>query len=427
MRRTTVVVVGGGQAGLAMSRCLTDLAVDHVVLERGAVAQSWRSERWDSLRLLTPNWSSRLPGFAYQGPDPDGFMTASEVVGYLDRYQRSFGAPVETETAVCRMTGSSSGFSLTTDQGQWHSRAVVIATGAFSHPAIPAWAGELPASIVRLAPVGYRNPSQLGGRRVLVVGASASGAQIAEELVVSGHQVTLAVGEHVRVPRTYRGRDIHWWLEVMGRLDERYDQVEDLNTARRRSSLQLVGSAPPRDLDLNSLAALGVGLVGRVMGADERRVVLSGSLANVAKLADLKLNRLLDEIDTFAAGAGLAGLGPVWRPAPTDVPPNPPNTLDLAEIDSVVWATGCRPRYPWLPGGLLDAKGGLRHDGGVIVDQPGLYVLGLPFLRRRKSSFLDGVAGDAVILSGHLRGFLDQGCRRVSDYGRRIRLSADSR
>ena len=406
MHATTVTIIGAGQAGLAMSRCLTERSIDHVVLERGEIANSWRTERWDSLRLLTPNWMSRLPGHQYRGDDPDGFMTGAEVVGYLDEYQSSIDAPVMSHTSVDRVATVDGGYRVSTNQGEIATRAVVIATGACSTPRIPALAAELPERISQLAPIHYRNPDQVGDGRVLVVGASASGAQLADELRRSGRDVTLAVGDHVRLPRTYRGMDIHWWMDTIGLLDDRYDEMEDINRARRLPSLQLVGSPEKRTLDLNSLHAGGVQLVGRLAGISGSTAQFSGSFANQCSSADLKLGRLLTSIDEYATANGLdTEVDAPDRPAPTAVP-QAATTTDLADIDTVIWATGFRPNYPWLEPHLLDHKGAIRHDGGVM-DAAGMYVLGLPFTRRRKSSFLDGVGPDAQELSVHLAQHLD--------------------
>ncbi len=400
-RTTDVVVIGGGQAGLGMSRCLTDRSIDHVVLERAEVANSWTTERWDSLRLLTPNWMSRLPGFSYRGPDPDGYMTAGEVATLLDTYRRSFDAPVRTGVAVTRIATDGDRHVVETTEGPWSSAAVVMATGACSTPHVPALAADMPEYIAQVTPIAYRNPGRIGEGGVLVVGASASGLQIADELARAGREVTLAVGDHVRLPRTYRGMDIHWWMDTIGQLDERYDEVEDLARARRLPSLQLVGTPERRTLGLNTVAAQGVQLVGRLVGRNGDRAQFSGSFANMCASADLKQGRLLDRLDEYAAEHGLdAELGAADRPEPTMVG-RAPLDLDLRSIGTIVWATGFRPTYPWLDESHLDARGRLVHDGGVL-SAPGLYVLGLPFLRRRKSSFIDGVGPDAIELVDHL-------------------------
>jgi putative flavoprotein involved in K+ transport len=389
-----------------MSRCLTERSVDHVVLERGEVANSWRTERWDSLRLLTPNWLTRLPSHRYDGDDPDGYMTADEVVRFLAGYGERIAAPVRTHTEVESVVTTGSGFHTTTTTGPIHSAAVVVASGACSNPHVPALGAELPSRIHQLTPIEYRNPDALGDGRVLVVGASASGAQIADELRRQGRDVVLAVGDHVRLPRTYRGMDIHWWMDAIGTLDERYDEMEDIQRARHLPSLQLIGSPEKRTLDLNALHAAGVQLVGRFAGVNGSTAQFSGSFANFCHAADLKLGRLLDTIDDFALEHGLdAEIGPTERPGRTAVPVAP-TTLDLAAIGTVIWATGFRPQYPWLEDDLVDHKGQIVHDGGVMR-RPGMYVLGLPFTRRRKSSFIDGVGPDAVELGDHLAQHLD--------------------
>jgi putative flavoprotein involved in K+ transport len=411
-RNVSAVIVGGGQAGLAMSRSLTERSIDHVVLERGDVAHSWTTERWDSLRLLTPNWLSRLPGCTYDGPDPDGYMTAAEVAAHLRRYREVIGAPVISGTKMESVATAGSGFRVHTDDGVWHARSVVVATGACSTPRVPAVARELPERIRTITPVSYRNPSQLDDGRVLVVGASASGLQIADELARSGREVTVAVGEHVRMCRTYRGMDLHWWLDRLGILDERYDEVDDIQRARRLPSLQLIGSPERRDLDLNALSDRGVDLVGRLVGCATGKLQFSGSFANLCASADLKLNRLLDSIDAYALEHGLdAALTAADRPAPTRVG-EPALEMDAATLGTIVWATGYRPEYPWLDPRLLDPKGAVVHDGGVMAC-PGMYVLGLPFMRRRKSSFLDGVGADTADLVGALHASLDESAARI--------------
>lgn len=401
MYDTDVVVIGGGQAGLAMSHCLTESSIDHVVLERGESANSWTTERWDSLRLLTPNWLSRLPGWQYRGDDPEGYMTATEVAAHLAAYGKSFGAPIVTGTTVREVTPGFPGFRVETDNGVWRSRAVVIATGACSTPKIPAIADSLPRHVRQIAPIHYRNPNQLDDGRVLVVGASASGIQIADELARSGRDVTVAVGDHVRLPRSYRGMDIHWWLDTIGLLDERIEEIDDLARARRIPSLQLIGTPEHRTLDLNSLSGAGVSLTGRLAGINGSTAQFSGSFANHCASADLKMNRLLERIDEYATGHGLdREVGAIERYDATDIG-SPRLTLDLDGVDTVVWATGFKPNYPWLPESVLDRKGAIVHDGGVLP-VPGMYALGLPMLRTRKSVFLDGVGADAIAIGERL-------------------------
>jgi putative flavoprotein involved in K+ transport len=400
----TTIIIGAGQSGLAMSRHLTARSIDHVVLERGEVANSWRTERWDSLRLLTPNWQSRLPGYAYDGADPDGFMAMPEVVRYLERYAEISGAPVVTGTRVMAVRQARGAYEVSTDQGAWRCRTLVIASGACNIAAIPALSARLPEKVVSLTPMQYRNPNLLPEGGVMIVGASASGMQLAREIRTSGRQVLLSVGEHVRMPRCYRGKDIQWWMDATGAMDVRYNALEDIDRARRLPSLQLIGTPEHATIDLNSLRKLGVELVGRVVGLSDGKAQFSGSLANNCALADLKMNRLLTSIDDWVNANGFADRFPApVRYEPTDVGPETKLSVDLhdSSISTVIWATGYRPDYSWLDIPVLDRKGRIRHEGGVVA-APGMYVLGLPFMRRRKSSFIDGAGDDAADLAAHL-------------------------
>ncbi|HTJ33831.1 MAG TPA: NAD(P)-binding domain-containing protein [Dactylosporangium sp.] len=402
----TAVVVGAGHAGLAASHFLAARSIDHVVLERGVVANSWRRERWDSLRLLTPNWLTRLPGHAYDGADPDGYMTAAEVAAFIAHYAAAGRAPVRDHTAVTRVGRIDGGYHIETDGGELHSRAVVLASGACNRAVVPPLSAAVPAAVEQRTPLDYRGPDDLPDGRVLVVGASATGVQLAAELRRSGRPVTLAVGEHVRMPRTYRGRDVLWWMHSSGVWDQRYDEIEDLDRARRLASPQLVGAPARATLDLNTLAAEGVELVGRLAAVRDGRALFSGGLRSLFSLADLKLARLLDTFDAWAQAAGVEA-GPPERFEPTRAPAAPRLNVDLrgGEIRTIVWATGFRPAYEWLDVPVLDAKGRLRHNGGA-VDAPGLYALGLPVLRRRKSTYIHGIEDDARDVVEHLARYL---------------------
>jgi putative flavoprotein involved in K+ transport len=401
-------VIGAGHGGLAASHFLSKHAIDHVVLERGEVANSWRCERWDSLRLLTPNWLSRLPDHDYDGPDPDGYMTMGEVVEFLERFATRSRAPVRTGTTVTSLRHTGDGYDLTTTGDEFRCRAVVIASGACNRASVPQFADAVPPDVIQVTPLDYRDPAQLPDGGVLVVGASATGVQLAAELQRSGRPVTLAVGEHVRLPRLYRGRDVLWWMDASGLWDQRHDEVDDLDRARRLPSPQLVGTAERQTLDLNALTAMDIELVGRWAAIRDGRALFSGGLRNLFSLADLKLARLLDTFDEWARTTGRdATLDPPERFAPTQVPASTRLQLDLrtGEITTVVWATGFRPDYSWLDVPVTDAKGRLIHDGGVL-DRPGLYALGLPVLRRRKSTFIHGIEDDAREVIDHLARYL---------------------
>ena len=401
MKQTDVVIIGGGQAGLAMSRSLSDLAIDHVVVERGRVAERWRSERWDSLRLLSPKWQTRLPGFRYDGRDPDGFMTMPEMISFLERYAGSFAAPIQQETTVLAVRRRGDEYRVQTDQGPWQTPNVVIATGHCDTPFVPAMANGLSRAVHQIVPSEYRNPDELPPGEVIVVGASASGIQVALEVHRSGRPVTLAVGRHTRVPRRYRGRDISWWLEQTGIWGERAEDAFDIGSAREQPSLQLVGSPDHRTIDLGVLQNEGVRLVGRAEAADRARLYLRDDLPRTVGAAERKLDRVIARIDAFIAATGGEASAPDRRPS-IEVRSSP-TAIDVraSGIRTIVWATGYRRRYPWLAVPVLDARGELVHRGG-ITPSAGLYALGLNFLRRRKSSFIDGVGDDARALAHHI-------------------------
>jgi putative flavoprotein involved in K+ transport len=400
MARIDTIIVGAGQAGLALSRCLSERGREHVLFERGRIGERWRSERWDSLRLLTPNWLSRLPGHPDAGRDPDGFMTRTEVVDYLADYARAIDAPVRERTAVVAATPYAGGWRVVTDQGTWTGRRLVVANGDCDRPRLPSFACELPGALEQVTPTTYRNPAALPAGGVLVVGASASGVQLADELRRAGREVVIAVGRHNRLPRRYRGRDVFHWLDRQGVLDRTLDEMPDAEEARREPSLQLAGGDPAETLDLARLAARGVRLAGRLTGIAGWRAGFAGDLPLTTRAADLRLRRLLDRIDRHIAAHGLDRRLPPAEPVAPVAAGAGPAEIDLraAGIRTVVWATGYRPSYPWLHAPVFDRGGGIVHLRGRTA-VPGLYVLGLHFLIRRRSNFLGGVGLDAAELA----------------------------
>lgn len=429
-----VVIIGAGHAGLAMSRRLSERSIDHIVIERGEVANSWRTERWDSLRLLTPNWHARLPGMAADdGPasrDPDGFMRSAAVAALIERYAATIDAPVVDGTTVTRLgrrdDGYGYGYEVVTDRGAWTCAAAVIANGGCAVASVPTFAAALPPSVASMTPIAYRNPRQLAAGAVLVVGASATGVQLADEIHASGRPVTLAVGEHVRMPRSYRGRDIFWWTETAGILDERDDEVDDLVRARHLPSPQLIGTPERRSIDLNSLRDAGVRIVGRLGRIHDGTAQFSGALANVCALADLKLDRLLGALDDTARTMGFDDeVGHPERFEPTRTSRLPAGELDLAAegIRTVIWATGYRPDHRWVDLPVFDHKGRIRHRGGIVDGAPGVYVLGLSVLRRRRSSFIGGAAGDTAELADHLHLHLHLDATTTTRVRERTRVS----
>jgi putative flavoprotein involved in K+ transport len=403
VRRATTIVIGAGQAGLAMSHCLSELGIDHAVLERGQVAERWRATSWDSLRLLTPNWMSRLPGFRYDGDDPDGFMSATDLVSLLERYARISRAPVYGGTTVDVVEPGPDGFRVRTNRGGWSASSVVIATGYCDLPFVPEMHKELSPAIHQLVPGDYRSPEQLPDGGVLVVGASATGVQLADELQAAGREVLLAVGRHTRLPRRYRGRDILWWLDRLGILSAPIEAVHDIAISRDKPSLQLVGRADCATIDLASLHARGVRMAGRLIAIDRRHARFDSDMTGSMAAADVKLAEIRGRIDQFIAAHE------VWAAAPEPFIPTWPLSMDgPADLDldaegirTVIWATGFRRAYRWLRIPVLDGSGEIQHRAG-ITPCPGLYVLGLNFQRRRNSSFIDGVGSDARFIAREL-------------------------
>ena len=404
MNRVDTLVIGGGQAGLAMSRCLSDRSIDHVVLERGRVAERWRTERWDSLRLLTPNWQTRLPGFQYHGPEPDGYMPMTELVGFFERYAASFRSPIELGTTVLAVEREGPHFRVETSRGNWHACHVVIATAYSDRPFVPPQAQHLSRRIVQIVPTQYRNPAQLPPGGVLVVGASATGVQLADEIHASGRPVTLAVGRHQRLPRTYRGRDILWWLDAMGVFDATTEDVFDVHTSQSQPSLQLVGRAG-RSLDVAILQQRGVKVLGRLIAAEYEHVLFDDDLVATTTASDVKLAQVLQRIDAFISSTPVNAVAPrePFEATWPSVLGTAKTTVDLraAGIETIMWATGFARRYPWLKVPVFDEHGEIRHRGGVTA-VPGLFVLGMHFQRSRKSAFIDGVGNDAAFLADRI-------------------------
>jgi len=415
MPRTDVIIVGGGQAGLVMSRSLSLRGIDHVVIERGRIGERWHAERWRSLHLLTTNCMSALPGLPHVGRDPDAFMPAKDFAAYLGRYANAIASPVINGADVLKVEPDAGGFRVATTAGLWRSRAIVVATGACETPFRPPMARALASSVLQMSPTEYWQPGELPQGGVLVVGASSTGAQLAEEIHASGRRVILSVGEHTRVPRRYRGRDIYAWMETAGILDDPALEGGNLDAARRQPSLQVVGRPDNRDLDLGVLSRLGVRLVGRLSSVDGAKAGFAGDLARTTQASHLRMSRILDRIDACIEERG--------REAPAADPlarvpflaAADPQILDLQRerVRTVVWATGYARRYPWLRSPVLDGRGEIVHRGGVTAS-PGLYVLGLTFLRRRRSSFINGCGLDAEDLAPIVEAHLGRPAREAA-------------
>ena len=413
MQKTDVIIIGGGQAGLAMSRVLQTRGIDHLVIERGEIAERWRSERWDSLRLLTPNWMTRLPGHRYEGPDQDGYMSRNDVISFLSGYGERNSAPVLTRTEVHRVVPMSGGYEAATSSGVFTARAVVLATGYCDHAHVPAFANSIPESVKQISPSEYKNPGCLDPGATIIVGASATGLQLADEINTSGREAIVCVGRHIRMPRRYLGHDIMHWLDCMGMLDQTWKEVPDIDKARRQPSLQLVGRPDARDLSLGDLAKSGVRIVGRSLDADRNGMRLSTDLSMTVSLAEHKLSGLLSRIDNFARASGIDTID-ACRPVPLALT-SATQTVDFKSenIGNIVWATGFKRDYNWLNVPVLSEAGELVHQGG-ITPSPGLYALGLPFMRRRKSTFMDGVGADAIDLAHFIEAHLSSANHRAA-------------
>jgi putative flavoprotein involved in K+ transport len=399
MERTDVAIIGGGQAGVALSHCLARVGIDHLVLERGRVGERWLSGRRSGLRLLTPAWMTRLPGFAPPAIHPDSFLPIGEFAALLDRHAGVHALPLLRETAVEAVVQWGDSFGVTTSGGTILARAVVIATGACDHAAVPSWAAALPAAVTQVTSDRF-DPAVLPPGGVLVVGASASGAQIAAELAAKGRAVTLATGRHVRAPRRYRGRDLFEWLDACGFLRE--PRPAGGASVPSAPSLPLAGGPVPgagEAFGLDRLHRMGVRVTGRALGLSGATMHLAPTLPSEVASAERRRRRLLAAIDVHIAQSGDAAVPEpeAWEPPPLLL--DAPERIDLVRdgIRSVVWATGYRRSYPWLKLPALGSDGEILQSGGVS-SIPGLFSLGLPFMRHRSSALIDGVGRDVEAL-----------------------------
>jgi putative flavoprotein involved in K+ transport len=388
------VIIGGGQAGLTMSHCLTQRGLRHIILERKRIAERWRSERWDSLRFQFPNWAMRLPDFAYVGEDPDGFAPRDQIIRFIEDYAAFIQAPIRTGTDVRSLRREAGLFRLDIGDQAIAARNVVIATGPYQRPAIPQAAPRL-GDVLQIGASAYLNPAQLPAGGILVVGSGASGCQIAEELLQAGRHVVLSVGAHRRVPRRYRGRDIIWWINALG-LDEK---VAD-EGAVRQAPLLISGANGGHTVDLRRFAASGMVLAGRFQDACNGTALFAPDLAASLNGGDESYAAFIQAADAYALRADLpeADEPDLDYPQPVRV-----ETLDLhaSGITSVIWATGYRYDFGWVGLDIFGPTGEPAHRRGV-TDVPGAYFLGLPFLYKTKSSFLSGVGEDAAYLADQI-------------------------
>ena len=394
--RIEVVVVGAGQAGLAVSHELTSAGVEHVVLERSRIGQSWRG-RWDSFCLVTPNWFCQLPGHHYDGDDPDGYMPRDDIVAYLERYAAGFDAPVREGVDVTSLgPGTDGGFLLETSAGEIAGRTVVLSAGAYQRPHRPG-ANTLPKGLLQIDVHDYRNPAELPAGAVLVVGSGQTGCQIAEELHLAGRDVALACGRASWFPRWLGGRDLSWWAQETGFLDVTVESLPD-PTARLYANVQASGAGGGHDLHYRTLRKLGVTMVGRFLGADGRRARFAPDLAASVAWGDARNAQLMDLVRKVVAERGLPAFD---IPAPEPFDGDAPEELDLSDFGTVIFTSGFRPDYErWVHcPGAFDEYGFPVHVEGASTVAPGLYFVGVHFLRKRKSSLMNGVGEDAGIVA----------------------------
>jgi cation diffusion facilitator CzcD-associated flavoprotein CzcO len=398
MEQVETLVVGGGQAGLAVSRELGVRGVEHVVLERGRIGQTWR-DWWDSFCLVTPNWSVRLPGHHYDGSDPDGFMPRDDVVAYLERYAASVSAPIREGIEVRSLESTDHGrFVARTTAGVYRAEHVVLANGSYQRPHLPAGAADLPADLLRIDVTGYRNADALPDGHVLIVGSGQSGCQLAEELYKAGRDVFLACGRAPWAPRRIGDHDIVWWGAESGFLDLGLETLASPE-ARLDANILTTGHRGGHDLHLRTLQELGVTLMGRFVGASGSRASFAPDLAATVAWGDERYHRLMDMLRAFASSRSIE-LPDLAEPPPFDAS-SVPEELNLAGFGAVIFTGGFRPDYgSWLAWPeAFDSLGFPRQHDGASTVVPNLYFVGVHFLRKRKSSTFYGVGEDAAVVA----------------------------
>ena len=398
-----VVIVGGGQAGLSMSYCLKERGLDHIVFEKNQIASAWRSQRWDSFCLVTPNWQCQLPGYPYKGNEPEGFIKKDEIVAYIENYARSFNPPIQEGVEVLNLRRGDRGiFEVTTSIGDYTADQVVVAAGAYHQPKIPKIAERLPEHILQVHSSKYKNPESLPEGAVLVIGTGQSGCQIAEDLHLAGRKVHLCVGSAPRSPRRYRGKDAVEWLDLMGYYELSIDQHPQKEKVRSKANHYLTGRDGGREIDLRRFALEGMQLHGRLKNIASNKLEFFNDLKQNLDGADAVSESIKKTIDNFITKNNLDApiehpYQPVWQPA-MDIP-----DLDLAEanITTVIWCTGFQSDFSWIEIPVFDGKGYPGHDRGV-TEVKGLYFLGLPWLYTWGSGRFSGVARDATYLADYI-------------------------
>ncbi|OYV36389.1 MAG: FAD-dependent oxidoreductase [Rhodospirillales bacterium 20-64-7] len=401
--RYEVVIIGGGQAGLSLARLMAQAGIDYVVLERAERFHAWKQQRWDSFCLVTPNWQCRLPGYAYAGDDPHGFMVKQEIIAFVEGFCASFAPNIREGVEVTALLPAREGYEIRTSTGVLRAAHVCIATGGYHTPITPRMAERLPARLMQVHANEYRNPAQLPDGAVLVVGTGQSGCQVAEDLHLAGRRVHLAVGSAPRVSRFYRGRDIVDWLQDMGHYDLPVSDHPMQESVRGKANHYVTGRDGGRDIDLRKFAAEGMALHGHLAGIAAETLNFADDLAQNLDQADRVNDRIKDSIDAFIANQAIAAPTeprsvPLWRPGPEDPP------LDMARegINSIVWCVGYRPDYAWVHVPVFTGTGAPAHQRGITA-APGLYFLGLPWLHTWGSGRFAAIARDAEHLAQHIK------------------------
>ena len=402
-----VVIIGAGSAGLSTSYFLSKLGVDHVILERGIIGNTWEVERWDGFYLVNPNWAIRLPGFHYVGTNPEGYLSKRETVQYLDDYARSFSAPVRTGVAVTSLERVETGYRLSLGNGdQILAGCVVVATGAFGVPSIPEYAKTISSKISQIHSAQYKNPDSLSDGAVLVVGSGQSGAQIAEELHGAGREVYLSVSKAGRRPRRYRGRDSSWWNFTMGNFDKTVENVESVEKARYGASAHTSGAKGGHDIYLRQLAKEGVELLGPVTGASDTQITLSTTLMEILKSVDDHPVKWKANVDSYIEANGIQ-VPPDSSVDPPGIREWPkaesPGNLDLLNsgIETIIWSTGFKYDFDWIKLPITDERDYPNQQRGV-TEFPGLYFMGLQWMYGSKSAQFIGVGEDAEYVANHV-------------------------
>ena len=411
-----VVIIGGGQAGLAMSWHLTQKNIQHIVLERYQLAWAWRHQRWENFCLVTPNWQCKLPGFPYDGTQPHGFMLRDEILDYIARYAQSFGAPLREGVNVERITRQGDEFILQTSAGEFSAGQVVVAVGNYHRPRFPEISARLPEHIFQLHSADYKSSRQLPEGEVLVVGSAQSGAQIAEDLHLEGRKVHLCVGSAPRVARFYRGRDVVDWLDDMGHYRLTVDDHPLGEDARRKTNHYVTGRDGGRDIDLRAFALQGMQLYGRLLNYQDGRLSTADDLRASLDNADATSEKIKHSIDEWITRQQITApqetaYQPVWQPE------NTPNAIDTANLSAIVWAVGFHTDFSWIDLPAFDAKGYPQHARGVSAE-PGLYFLGLPWLWTWGSGRFEGVGEDAGWLMQAIEDYSQSPQQPGADYAR---------